>query len=220
MIDENSHRQKRRRFLVSVTMWVSLLSGISLIGYPFYDRAVQEREQASLLSEWQSISRTSELTSERAQVVPAATAKASNPINTTKKINGFDILGTISIHKIGLEEVIIHGVGDKELRLGIGSLTPERSPGQIGNVALAGHRSWTYGKHFSRLGELTLGDQVDIQTDSGTFTYRVTDTFLVTPDQISVVDNTDQRAELTLITCEPARNPTHRLIVKAQLVSQ
>ncbi|WP_134683649.1 class D sortase [Brevibacillus migulae] len=217
MIDESSHQQKRRRLIVSVAMWVSLLSGLSLIGYPFYDRAVQEREQAILLSKWQSISSRP---SEQAQVVYPASAKASDSIHTPKKINGFDIMGTISIHKIGLEEVIINGVGDKELRLGIGSLTPERSPGQLGNVALAGHRSWTYGKHFSRLGELTLGDEVDIQTDSGTFTYRVTDSFLVTPDQISVLANTDQRAELTLITCEPARNPTHRLIVKAQLVDQ
>ena len=50
------------------------------------------------------------------------------------------------------------------------------------------------------------------------YTYIVTETFVVEPDDTSVLDPGDDTT-VTLITCTPIRVATHRLIVRAVLQS-
>ena len=51
--------------------------------------------------------------------------------------------------------------------------TPRRPlPGQLGNAAIAGHRT-TYGAPFNRLDELVAGDPIVVTTLAGTFRYTV-----------------------------------------------
>jgi sortase A len=51
-------------------------------------------------------------------------------------------------------------------------------PGQLGNAAIAGHRT-TYGQPFNRLDELVPGDEITIVTLHGTFKYAVTEQLIV-----------------------------------------
>ncbi|UFJ40345.1 class D sortase [Brevibacillus humidisoli] len=200
---------------VTALIWLFLFSGISLICYPFADRWWQEKEQTRLLNEWKQHKEKPFTTLQTSS--NELTAVSSGSIESTKTEDD-QVLGVISIDKIGLEEVILPGTDEEQLRLGIGKVEPDRTPGEVGNLVLAGHRSWTHGKQFSRLNELSRGDLIRIQTDTGGYVYSVTDSFLVTPYEIGVLDNTENTAEITLITCDPPRNPTHRLIVKGNLV--
>ncbi|MEJ8545249.1 sortase [Brevibacillus borstelensis] len=196
--------------VVTVLIWLLLCSGIVLILYPYVDRWLQEKEQTRLLNEWKLYKNQ------------LATQSGSNPsiaqasVSAEKKSDN-GVLGLISIDKIGLEEPILPGSEDKQLRLGIGVVEPDRKPGGANNYVLAGHRSWTYGKQFSRLNELKEGDLIRIESGNGSYEYTVTDTFLVKPEDIEVLDNSRKKSEITLITCDPPRNPTHRLIVKGTL---
>lgn len=91
-------------------------------------------------------------------------------------------------------------------------------PGQNGNMVLSGHiSSPNEGAVFHHLPDLKVGEGVIVSTDERQFLYRVTDTKVVTPDEVSVLDQTKD-ATATLITCVPDGIYSHRLIVTAKLV--
>ncbi len=95
--------------------------------------------------------------------------------------------------------------------------TPER------NVYLAGHRlGWPgTGSHlvFYRLDELGEGDQISLESrDGGRYVYRVSDTFVVDPDDTWVMGRIKDRDMLTLQTCTPIPGFERRLIVRAERV--
>jgi sortase A len=127
-----------------------------------------------------------------------------------------DAAGVIVIPKIGLDEMVVEGVGVEELKHGVGHYPDTRMPGEKGNAALAGHRT-TYGAPFNRLDDLVAGDQITVTTRAGTFRYAVTEKRVVTPEEVSVLDNTPDN-RLTLTTCHPKYSAEQRLIVFAQLV--
>jgi len=95
--------------------------------------------------------------------------------------------------------------------------TPER------NVYLAGHRlGWPgTGSHlvFYRLDELGEGDQISLKSrDSSRYVYRVSDAFVVDPDDTWVMGRIRGRDMLTLQTCTPIPGFGQRLIVRAERV--
>lgn len=123
----------------------------------------------------------------------------------------------INIPKIGLDEVVVEGVGVEELKKGVGHYPDTKMPGEKGNAALAGHRT-TYGHPFNRIDELGAGDQIIITTRAGTFKYEWMEKKVVSPETVSVLDDTpDDR--LTLTTCNPKYSAAERLIVVAKLMS-
>jgi sortase A len=124
-------------------------------------------------------------------------------------------LGLIHIPKIGLDRAIVQGVAVPDLRKGPGHYPDSPMPGQLGNSAIAGHRT-TYGAPFNRIDELAPGDAITIVTISGTFHYTVTGQQVVTPNQTEVLDPTPD-ATLTLTTCNPKYSARERLVVKAKL---
>lgn len=198
---------------IQILLWLLLLTGILLIVQPRLDEHLQERKQNALLTHWTDEHRAS-------AVAEAAPDPAEATDTAWLEIDGMPVLGTVTVGKIGLREPLLKGAGEASLSHGIGVVAEERLPGVGTNFVLAGHRSFTPGKHFSRLNELVRGDEVTIQTASGSFTYIVERSFLVEPDDLSVLDAPPNVSELTLITCEPMRDPTHRLIVKALLVKE
>ena len=124
-------------------------------------------------------------------------------------------IGIIKIPKIGLERGVVQGVAVPDLRKGPGHYPDTPMPGQLGNAAIAGHRT-TYGQPFNRIDELVPGDEITVVTLSGTFRYLVTQQLVVSPRQVEVLDQTPD-ATLTLTTCHPKYSANQRLIVKATL---
>ncbi len=91
-------------------------------------------------------------------------------------------------------------------------------PGQNGNMVLSGHiSSPNEGAIFHHLPDLKVGEGVIVATDERQFLYRVTDVKVVTPDEVSVMDQTKD-ATATLITCVPDGIYSHRLVVTTKLV--
>jgi LPXTG-site transpeptidase (sortase) family protein len=91
-------------------------------------------------------------------------------------------------------------------------------PGQNGNMVLSGHvSSPNEGAIFHHLPDLQVGEGVVVATDERQYLYRVTDIRTVTPDEVSVLDQTPDPTA-TLITCVPDGIYSHRLVVTARLV--
>ena len=118
---------------------------------------------------------------------------------------------------------IVQGTGLPQLALGPGHVPGTALPGQNGNFAVAAHRV-TAGNPFYRLNDLRRGDKVMIETAAATYTYQVTTTELVLPDDTAVLDPAPghprqhpSKAMITLITCDPPWTGTHRIIVFGSL---
>ena len=91
-------------------------------------------------------------------------------------------------------------------------------PGQNGNMVLSGHiSSPNEGAVFHHLPDLKVGEGVIVATDERQYLYRVEEIKTVTPDQVSVLDQTPDPTA-TLITCVPDGIYSHRLVVTARLV--
>lgn len=126
-------------------------------------------------------------------------------------------VGTIRIPAIGLSMAVVEGTGSAELRMGPGHYSGTPLPGEAGNSAIAGHRT-TYLRPFYSLNALRTGDRIIVTTVQGTFTYRMTSSLIVSPDDVAVVAPT-AFPELTLTTCNPRWSATQRLVVHARLTA-
>ncbi|MDQ4148773.1 MAG: class E sortase [Actinomycetota bacterium] len=121
----------------------------------------------------------------------------------------------IRIPKIGVNSVVVEGVGVEELKKGPGHYPETAMPGELGNMVISGHRT-TYGAPFYRLDELRAGDEITMFDQSGGYKYVVTQTKIVKPTEVGVIAPTDD-ARLTLTTCHPRFSARERLIIVAAL---
>ena len=96
---------------------------------------------------------------------------------------GEGVRSAIQIPKIGVDKVFVEGTGREDLKKGPGHYPGTPLPGQIGNAAIAGHRT-TYGQPFFDLDQLGPGDEIITQTLAGRYTYKVRETLVVKPDDI------------------------------------
>jgi len=146
----------------------------------------------------------------------AQAAKTTGAAAYAPVLPGYAI-GIIQIPKIGLEKYLVEGTGESDLQKGPGHYAGTPLPGQLGNVAIAGHRT-TYGAPFYNLDALKPGDPIHITMVSGTtYTYDVTGSQVVSPSDVAVVAPTKDN-RLTLTTCNPRFSASTRLIVSAGLV--
>jgi sortase A len=90
-------------------------------------------------------------------------------------------------------------------------------PGQRGNTVFAGHRV-THTHPFENIDQLAPGDKVIFTMRNGVFTYAVTGTTIVTPDEISIVYPTTTPT-MTLFACHPKHSAAQRIVVKGKLVN-
>ena len=126
-----------------------------------------------------------------------------------------DALARIKIPEIGVDKVVVEGVSVEDLKRGPGHFPGTPLPGQSGNAAIAGHRT-TYGAPFHRINELGKGDEINVTTAEGTFTYEVSEQTIVRPDRVDVLEDFgDDR--LTLTACHPKFSAAQRIVVVAQL---
>jgi sortase A len=107
-------------------------------------------------------------------------------------------LGRIEISTIGLTAMILEGTDGRTLRRAVGHIPGTALPGQQGNVAIAGHRD----TFFRGLRNIHKDDEITLTTLNGTYCYRVDSTRVVEPEDIAVLDHSDD-AILTLVTCYP-----------------
>lgn len=125
-------------------------------------------------------------------------------------------IGTIIIGSIDLKLPVLEGASKQNLQHAAAHMTETAPLGQVGNAAIAAHRSRTSGRLFNRLGEVEVGDEIVVRSKGEQFVYSVYQISVVKPTDVSVLEGNDQDKILTLITCEPLVNPTHRLIVHAK----
>lgn len=112
----------------------------------------------------------------------------------------------------------------KALRDGVVHYYGTAYPGEVGNSVFFGHSSndwWEPGGYkfvFVLLEKLVPGDQYEIHYNSRKYVYTVTETKVVEPTDLSVLNQTTEPTS-TLITCTPPGTSWRRFIVHAKQVS-
>ena len=121
----------------------------------------------------------------------------------------------IKIEAIGVNAPVVQGDDWESLKRGVGQHIGTANPGQYGNVVLTGHND-IYGEVFRELDQLQPGDEVTVYTAHSSYTYVITDTQIVAPTFVEVMEPTPN-ATLTLISCYPYRIDTQRIVVFGEL---
>jgi len=101
------------------------------------------------------------------------------------------------------------------LKKGVGQHIGSADPGQNGNVVLAGHDD-VFGEVFRNLDKLQPGDQIVLYTMQQQYTYLVTETRIVEPGQVDVMNSTSDPT-VNLISCYPYMVDNKRVVVFAKL---
>ena len=129
-------------------------------------------------------------------------------------------IGILTIDSINLHLPIAEGVDETTLRIAPGRVPQTAQIGDIGNAVIAGHRNYTFGSMFNRLGELVLGDIVQYQARNGEMMeFEIFEVAIIEPhDQVAFLQPVNDSI-ITLYTCTPIRTATHRLIIRAQRIS-
>lgn len=129
-----------------------------------------------------------------------------------------DAIAIIDMPSIGVSKYVVAGVATADLKRGPGHFPTTVGFGQLGNAAIAGHRT-TYGEPFRKIDDLAIGDEIVITDLLGRrFVYLVTGQQIVRPEDSWVVSTTDpDKAILTLTTCHPEFSASQRLVVSAEL---
>jgi sortase A len=122
-------------------------------------------------------------------------------------------LAVLRIPRIGIDVAVLEGTGDWTLNRAVGHIEDTALPGADGNAGIAGHRDG----FFRALKDIRVGDVLEVETLATVDRYRVERTWIVEPDDMSVLDPTPSSA-VTLVTCYPfyfIGSAPQRFIVRA-----
>lgn len=204
-----------------------ILGGLLIIAYPFLTEVYGYFIQYNLNQKWERQAAAQEREAVQAQANQSRRL-SSRTIATEDTVlkeaagpavqtGNQDLPPTkVLIPKIGVEQVVLKGVGPDVLKSGPGHYTGTPLPGQKGNVAIAGHRV-TFTHPFNRLDELDPGDKVILETLDNTYEYRVVWSKTLDPNDLTALKPTKD-ARVTLTTCTPKYSAKSRLDVQAALV--
>lgn len=224
---------------VGRVLFTSGLLILAFVAYQLWGTGLYEaRQQADLKAGFREEIAAARRTATRSPATPPGTtaadpttpATASTTASTTTPPPTApappppgDAVAIIRIPKIGVDHAVVEGVGRPDLRKGPGHYPDTPMPGQLGNAAIAGHRT-TYGAPFNRLDELAPGDEISVTTVAGDYRYRVSELQVVRPSDVAVLDpHPDPEHEgrplatLTLTTCNPKYSAAQRLVATAVL---
>ncbi len=192
---------------------ILIVIGMFLVGYSFKGKGETNKAQAILYDRFiekkQSASNNKVEDKDELKDIQ----KKQDEMDYLDKV---DPIAIIEIPKIELKAVIAEGIEDHILKYAVGHFENTAVPGGIGNFALAGHRNYETGEFFLKIHKLIAGNDIIITTHDNKYVYKVTETFVVGPENTYVLNET-VNATITLVTC--TTDGQDRLIVKGELVN-
>ncbi len=230
---------KKRKWISTIL----ILVGIAIAAFPVADRVYKYYWQQRLLEAFEDDIQLEEVAPELVESdylalqaiyesedegyldpentgIPGETIETTEEITTEtsttepKKVDK-SVIGKIRIDKIDLVMPVLMGATEKNLNKGAAVISGTSNFGEVGNVGIAGHRGRSYGIFFNRLDELEINDTIEITTKDHIYKYTVYKIHIVEPTDVSVLYRNKTDKILTLVTCDPVKNPTHRLIIHA-----
>ncbi|GEL78408.1 class D sortase [Tenuibacillus multivorans] len=205
-----------KRFIAVLLM----LIGIGLIVFPHVQKQIYASQEKQLVEEFQQLDDLFESQSREEIQLHGDDPQGEPNASIESPQLSQNVVGLLHIDKINLTLPLLKGATEENLNIGAGILNETDPLGEVGNTGIAAHRAYKHGRLFNRLDEMRIGDRLTVETLEGEIKYVVFQTEVVLPNDVSVLKSNAEESIITLITCEPIYNPTHRLIVQAKRVSE
>ena len=193
-------------FTTRLLSWIILGMAFSLFIYVGSNVAYTASNQAELSSSWD-------------KTHPHTAFGPSRPLAAAferPRMAAGQPLAKITVPSIGFSGIVLEGTDGKILSGGPGHLDGTAYPGEPGNVVISNHNSYSLS-----WGNLKAGQDITLDTDYGSFTYRVTGFKIVEANDTKITGSTG-KASMTFLTCYPlwaGALATQRYAVLADLVS-
>lgn len=126
---------------------------------------------------------------------------------------------TLLIDNINIEGKVLQGKSSLTMDEGLWHFPISAFPGEKGNMVIIGHRFMNLPPDrdtFFNLDQTKIGEKIVISHKEGEYTYIVVEKKEVLPNDISVIQKTEDY-RLTLITCTPLWTSEKRLVIIAKL---
>lgn len=217
-----AHPVRAVRAVVGAVGELAVTLGLLLFAYIgwqlWWTDVVAEHAQA------QTVTRIEQSFGDPPQKAPV-TKPASPEARVHPKVPLGDAFALIRVPRFGKDFVrpVREGTSSTVLAGGVGHYLGTAFPGEVGNFATAGHRT-TYGKPYSDIDALRVGDLIVIETRTAYDVYAVTSHEIVLPSAIEVTYPVpDQpgvaptQAVMTLTSCNPRFSAAQRYVVHAAL---
>ena len=152
--------------------------------------------------------------------------RETDPLATLTKVPFGKAFAIVRIPRFGSDYArpVLQGTDHDTLTKGMGHYAGTVFPGQVGNFALAGHRT-TYGRPLHNIDLLQKGDLIVVETKASYIVYAVDRHVIVTPDHVEVIAPVPQhpgvrptQAWMTMTACHPKFSARERYVVFARLV--
>ena len=232
-LTRRSRRTTKRRRRVSVLGVIGeLLITVGVLAFLYVGwqlwlgdviQGAQKNAAGSELSEqWAQAAETASPTPDAsASPEPTATTDADVSIPVLGQPDDAQEFAVMRVPRWGSDYMVPVAGGVTRARtldpIGIGHYPGTQMPGETGNFAVAGHRT-TYGKPFSDIETLRIGDAIVVETEAGWYTYRFRTLEYVKPTETSVLNATPQLdvaagdAYITLTSCSPRCSMMERIV--------
>jgi len=206
------NKRPSKRIIISVIAVLLILSGITIVAFPYLQGVYHEVFKAPRAVE--------EIVPEVSNGEPDETSTAGNDASTYLGQGSLppDSTAVLEIPSLGLKLDVLYGVSDEVLKQGIG-FYPQSNHPSTGNVCIAGHRN-THGSPFWHLDKLMPGDSIILYMGDTVYNYQVSLNYITHDKDWSVIESTDKPV-ITLTTCDPKIRPAdgkyNRLIIRGEL---
>ena len=209
-----------KRIVVGTIFFLLLLVGFGLLMSPMLESTII----ANTVYEFSSFSFTREQLAENRRraghfevELDIAIPELPEVIQNLPLIDRSDVIGFISIERVGLFLPIFHGATSVNLLAGAGTMHYNQQMGE-GNYPLAGHHMNDPSLLFGPIMHVRVGDWVQISDRSNLYTYRVVETKLVHQNDVHILNETIIPT-VTLFTCDTSTTATDfRFVVVAEII--
>lgn len=133
------------------------------------------------------------------------TAYEKSPFLLTEYACDSEVFGVLSIPKLELRMPIYLGATKENMAKGAAVMGQTSIPlgGENTNCVLAGHRGWNGAAYFLYIDKLEPGDTLTVTNLWENLTYTVTETKIISPNDVEAIHIQPGRELLTLLTCHP-----------------
>lgn len=234
---------KRKRLILTITMIILFLAGLSLLLYPFvanqwnnyrqqrliqsYQETVSQKEEDGEIdydAEWERARAYNEALLPSILPDSFAVAEASEEPDeeymSCLNIAGDGMMGTVEIPKIDVNLPIYHTTSEEVLEKAAGHLEGSSLPvgGESTHAVISAHRGLPSASLFTDLDQLEEGDHFLIHVLDDTLCYEVDQISVVEPKDTDGLAVEDGKDLVTLLTCTPYGVNSQRLLVRGHRV--